>query len=173
MNKSLKQLTYSAVLLAAALLLPLLTGGDMKLGNMLCLMHIPVLLCGYICGPYWGAAVGVTAPLLRGVIFGKPPFMPTGICMAAELMAYGLFAGLFYKLFPKKLPYLYLSLICAMVCGRLVWGAAQYIVLGMQGKAFTLSVFWANGFATALPGMALQIILIPLLVTVCKKAKLI
>ncbi len=172
MDNRLKQLTYSAVLLTVALLLPLLTGGDMRLGNALCLMHIPVLLCGYVCGPYWGAAVGATAPLLRGLIFGKPPFMPTGVCMAAELLAYGFFAGLFYKLFPKKLPYLYLSLLCAMICGRLVWGAAQYIVLGMQGKGFTLSVFWTNGFVTALPGIALQIVLIPLLVTVSKKTKI-
>ena len=172
MDTRLKLLTYSAVSLAAALLLPLLTGGDMKLGNALCLMHIPVLLCGYICGPWWGGAVGICAPILRGLIFSRPPFMPTGLCMAAELMAYGLFTGLFYKLFPKKLPFLYVSLLCSMLCGRLVWGLAQYVVLGAQGKTFTLAVFWTNGFVTALPGMALQIVLIPLLITAFKKAGL-
>lgn len=170
MDNRLKLLTYSAALLAAALLLPLLTGGDMKLGNMLCLMHVPVLLCGYICGPIWGGAVGLSAPILRGLIFGRPPFIPTGICMAAELMAYGLLAGLFYKLLPKKPPFLYISLIGAMVLGRAVWGLAQYAVLATQGKAFTLSVFWVNGFVTALPGIALQIAVIPLIVMAMKKA---
>lgn len=172
MDNRLKLLTYSAVLLATALLLPLLTGGDMQLGNALCLMHIPVLLCGYVCGPFWGGAVGFSAPLLRGLIFGRPPFMPTGLCMAFELMAYGFFAGLFYKLFPKKLPYLYISLVCSMLCGRIVWGLAQYIVLCVQGKGFTLGVFWTNGFVTALPGIALQIVLIPLLITAVNKSGL-
>jgi len=173
MDNRLKLLTYSAALLAAALLLPLLTGGDMQLGNMLCLMHIPVLLCGYICGPVWGGAVGLSAPLLRGLIFGRPPFIPTGLCMAAELMTYGLLAGLFYKLLPKKLPYLYISLIGAMIFGRVVWGAAQYMVLATQGKAFTLSVFWVNGFVTALPGIALQIAVIPLIIMAMEKSAII
>lgn len=173
MDYRIKRLTYSAAALAAALLLPLLTGGDMKLGNMLCLMHIPVLICGFICGPIWGGAVGLAAPLLRGLIFGKPPFMPTGICMAFELCAYAVFAGVLYKALPKKAPYTYLSLASAMVLGRFVWGIAQYIVLNAQGKGFTLSVFWTNAFATALPGIALQLVLIPLVIIALEKANLI
>ncbi len=170
MDKRLKHITFSAVLLAAALLLPLLTGNDRELGNALCLMHIPVLVCGFICGPVWGSVIGFCAPLLRGLIFGAPPFMPVGVCMAFELAAYGLFTGVLYKLLPKKLPYLYVSLIVSMLCGRLVWGLAQYIVLGAQGNSFTLTVFWTNGFVNALPGIALHIALIPLLITAIKKS---
>lgn len=173
MDNRIRKLTYSAVALAAALLLPFLTGNDVKLGNMFCLMHIPVLLCGFICGPIWGGAVGFAAPLLRGLMFNRPPFMPTGICMAFELCAYAVFAGVLYRLLPKKLPFVYLSLVGSMILGRLVWGAAQYTVLGVQGKAFTLATFWANGFVTALPGMAVQIVLIPLVVAALQKAKLI
>lgn len=171
----LKKLTYSAVLLAAALLLPFLTGNNRELGNMLCLMHIPVLLCGFVCGPVWGGVVGFCAPLLRHLIVGMPPLL-TALPMAFELCAYAVFAGLLYRLLPKKLPFTYVSLVGAMLLGRVVWGVAKYLVLlsglNKSGAVFGLGAFWAEGFVTALAGMALQIVLIPLIVTALDKAKL-
>lgn len=170
MNYKLKRLTYSAVALAAAMLLPFLTGGDMKLGNMMCLMHIPILLCGFICGPIWGCAVGFSAPLLRFLAFGKPQLMPTGVSMAAELFGYALIAGLLYRIFPKKMPYIYLTLVLAMIGGRLLWALAQCLLLS---GGFTFKLFWFNGFANALPGIALQLALIPQTVFALQKANLI
>ena len=125
MNLSLKKLIYSAVFLALALVLPFLTGQIPEIGSMLCPMHIPVLLCGFICGGPWGAAVGFIAPLLRYVLFQMPPIFPAGLSMAFELAVYGLVSGLLYKALPKKIPFLYASLLIAMVSGRLVWGAAR------------------------------------------------
>jgi len=69
---------------------------------MLCPMHIPVLLCGFLCGPAWAAIVGAVAPLLRFALFGMPPIFPTGTAMAFELAAYGAVSGLMYRLLPKK-----------------------------------------------------------------------
>lgn len=97
----LMKMLYSALFLALALVLPFLTGQIQTVGNMLCPMHIPVLLCAFMCGPQWAAAVGFTAPLLRFALFTMPP-MPNGIAMAFELMTYGLVCGLMYKLLPKK-----------------------------------------------------------------------
>lgn len=170
MDYRLKRLTYSAVSLAAAMLLPFLTGGDMKLGNMLCLMHIPILLCGFICGPVWGCVVGFCAPLLRSLAFGKPQLMPIAASMAAELFGYALIAGALYRIFPKKMPYIYLSLVLAMIGGRLLWAAAQCFLLA---GGFTFKLFWLNGFANALPGIALQLALIPQTVFALQKAHLI
>ena len=171
-NKNLLKLTYAAVCLALCLVLPFLTGQIPQIGSKLLPMHIPVLLCGFLCGPVWGCAVGLIAPILRSLLFSMPPLFPTATAMAFELAAYGLLSGLFYKLLPKKAPYLYLSLILAMIGGRLVWGLAQTVLMGMTGKSFTLTAFWTGAFANAWPGIILQLVLIPPVVAALKKAKL-
>ena len=86
MNKNIQKLTYSALYLAIALVLPFLTGQIPQIGSMLCPMHIPALLCGFVCGWGWGLAVGFIAPLLRSVLFGMPDIFPTAVSMAFELL---------------------------------------------------------------------------------------
>ena len=171
-NKNVLKLTYSGVCLALCLVLPFLTGQIPQIGSTLLPMHIPVLLCGFLCGPVWGLAVGAIAPILRSLLFGMPPLFPTATAMAFELAAYGLLAGLFYKLLPKKTPYLYVALILAMLGGRLVWGLAMTVLMSVAGKGFTLAAFWAGAFANAWPGIVLQLVLIPPVVAALKKAKL-
>lgn len=164
------RLALSALFLAMALLLPLLTGQNRELGNVFCLIHIPVLLCGFFCGGLYGLAVGAIAPLLRFALFGMPPLMPTGLAMCFELATYGLVAGLLYRLLPKKTPYIYVALIIAMLAGRLVWGSAMTVLMGLGKAEFGWTIFLANGFVKALPGIAIQIVLIPILVMALYKA---
>ena len=113
-SKHIKNLTAAGICLALCLYLPFLTGQNQQLGNALSPMHIPVLLCGFICGPYYAAVVGLIAPLLRFMIFAMPP-MPTGVAMCFELAAYGVVAGLLYNALPKKIPFIYVALITAML----------------------------------------------------------
>ncbi len=165
----MKKLVYSAMCLALCLVLPFLTGQIPEIGNMLLPMHIPVMLCGFLCGGGWGAAVGFTAPLLRHVLFTMPR-MPACIGMAFELAAYGLIVGVLYRRLGKDLRGIYLSLICAMVGGRLVWGAAQLVIFGLQGTVFPLSAFVSGAVATAVPGIVLQLVLVPVLVRALDKS---
>ncbi|MGN1096012.1 MAG: ECF transporter S component [Eubacteriales bacterium] len=167
----IKKLVYSAMFLAIALVLPFLTGGIPQIGKALCPMHLPVLLCGFICGAQYGAVVGFTAPLLRSAIFHMPPLF-TAIPMAFELMAYGLLAGLVYRLLPKKIPYVYLTLFISMVGGRLIWGLASFILAGIRGTEFSLAAFWAGAIANAIPGIIVQIVLIPIIFLALRRAKL-
>ena len=171
-NKNVLKLTYAGLCLALCMVLPLLTGQIPQIGSKLLPMHIPVLLCGFLCGPLWGLGVGLAAPILRSLVFGMPPLFPTAAAMAFELAAYGLLSGLFYRLLPQKTPYLYVSLILAMIGGRLVWGLAMTILMGLSGKGFSLAAFWTGAFANAWPGIVLQLILIPPVVAALKKAKL-
>ena len=97
-------------------------------------MHIPVLLCGFFCGPWYAFVVGIVAPILRFVLFGMPPIMPIGISMSFELSTYGLVAGLLYKLFPKKRLSIYAALLCAMIAGRIAWGVARVVLYGFGGQ---------------------------------------
>ena len=165
----MKKLVYSAMCLALCLVLPFLTGQIPEIGSMLLPMHIPVLLCGFLCGGSWGAVVGFTAPLLRNLLFGMPP-MPGCISMAFELAAYGLVVGLLHKKLGKGMKGVYLSLICAMVAGRLVWGVAQMAIMGLNGGSFPFSAFVAGAFTSAIPGIVLQLVLIPVLVRALDKA---
>ena len=168
----IRKLAYSGMFLALALLLPFLTGQIPQLGSALLPMHLPVLLCGFICGWPWGLAVGAVAPLLRFALFGMPPLFPTGVSMAFELAAYGLIIGLLYAHFPKKLPFLYLDLVLAMMGGRVVWGAVQFFIAGLQSSSFPLSAFWASAVVNAIPGILCQLVLIPPIVAALQKAKL-
>ena len=170
----LKKLILAALFLSLGYVLPLLTGQIPTVGRALLPMHIPVLLCGFICGWPYGLLVGAVLPLTRALLFGMPPIYPTALVMTAELAAYGFFAGWLYARFrrPAFLA-VFVSLLSAMVLGRLVWGAVSLLLYGLQGKAFTLAAFWAGGFANALPGIVLQLVLIPTLLLALQRAKLI
>lgn len=162
----------SALCLALALVLPFLTGQIQSIGNMLCPMHLPVMLCGFLCGGLWGLAVGTVAPLLRSLIFGMPVMFPAAVCMAAELAVYGFLTGFLYKRFPKKMPWIYIALLTAMIAGRIVWGLSRLLLLGLFGTPFTLQMFLTAAFVTAWPGMILQLVLIPPVVRLLEKTGL-
>ena len=163
---------YAALYLAIALVLPFVTGQIPEIGAMLSPMHIPVLLCGFVCGWPWGLAVGLIAPLLRCLLFGMPTLYPTAIAMTFELAVYGAASGILYKLLPKKVWNIYVSLLAAMILGRIVWGAARYVLAGLSGSEFPLSMFFAGAVLNAIPGIILHIVLIPVLVLMLKKAGL-
>ena len=170
-HRTTKHIAYSAVLLAIALVLPNIVGSIPKIGNMLCPMHIPVLLCGFICGWPWGMLIGFIAPLLRGAIFGVPPFIPKGFSMAMELATYGFVSGIIFKFSKKTMRDIYISLIVSMLCGRLVWGVMRWVLSFVTGEPFTFEAFIAGGFTTAIPGIIVQLILIPVLVKLIRSSK--
>lgn len=167
----LRQLVVSALFLAIAFVLPFLTGQIQQIGNMFCPMHLPVMLCGFVCGWPWGLAVGIIAPIMRSLILGMPP-MISAIPMAVELAVYGACTGLLYKLMPKKTLFLYVNLLCSMIAGRAVWGLFSAVLAGVRGTPFGLEIFFTQAVANAIPGIILQIILVPVIVMALRKGKL-
>ena len=172
-NLQVHKLIYAALFLAIAIVLPFLTGQIPEIGSMLCPMHIPVLLCGFLCGWPWGLAVGFIAPLLRSVLFGMPPMFPGAVAMAFELATYGAVSGLLYPRLKKKPWGVYAALLVAMVCGRVVWGIVRLLLSGIKGSPFTWAAFLSGAITTAIPGIILQIVLIPILVIAFEKAGLV
>jgi len=166
------KMVFAALFLALAFVLPFLTGQIPEIGSMLCPMHIPVILCGFVCGWPWGLAVGLVAPVFRSLVLGMPPMFPTAVCMAFELAAYGSVAGLLYKSLPAKKIFIYYALLIAMISGRIVWGAAMFICMGLGGGEFSFAAFAAGAITNAIPGIVVQIVLIPLIVMLLEKAKL-
>lgn len=172
-NGKTKKLVYAALCLALCLVLPFLTGQVPQIGNMLCPMHLPVLVAGFLCGPVWAMAIGFIAPSLRFLLFHMPPIFPVGFAMSFELATYGLISGLLYEKLPKKTVNIYVSLIAAMIAGRIVWGIVMALVSGASGATFTWELFLTQAFTTAIPGIILQIVLVPLIVIALRKAKII
>ncbi len=167
-----RKLTYAALYLAIAMVLPFVTGQIPEIGSMLSPMHIPVLLCGFMCGWPWGLAVGVIAPLLRSVTFGMPAMFPGAVAMAFELATYGAVSGLLYRLMKRRAGSVYLILVIAMIAGRIVWGVARLFLAGLSGNPFTWQMFLAGALLNAVPGIVLHIVLIPLLVIAMERAGL-
>lgn len=170
-NKKTLNMVLAALFLAMAYAIPFLTGQIPEIGRMLCPMHIPVLLCGFICGWHWGLAVGAIAPILRSVTLGVPLLFPSAVCMAFELAAYGALAGLLHRVLPRKKLYIYCSLPAAMIGGRLVWGAAMFIAMGLRGEPFGFAAFLAGAVTNALPGILVQLALVPPLVMLLDRRK--
>ncbi len=169
-NNSIFNMVLAAMFLAMAYVLPFFTGQIPEIGSMLCPMHIPVLLCGFICGWPWGLAVGFIAPLLRSAILGMPPLFPSAVCMAFELATYGAMTGLFYRWFPKKKGFIYVSLLSAMIAGRLVWGLAMLVCTGVKGGSFGAAAFLAGAVTNAIPGIILQMVVVPVVVMLLERA---
>lgn len=169
-----KKLTISAMLFALGLVLPFLTGQIPQIGSMLLPMHIPVFLCGLICGGRYGAMVGLLVPVVRSFLFGMPPMYPTAAAMAFELATYGAVAGfVYFRAGYFCMKSLYKAMLTAMVAGRVVWAAAMMVLMGIHGGAFTFEMFMAGAFLNAIPGIAVQLVLIPGIMVALGKTKLI
>ena len=163
-NQTIQNLVLSAMFLALGIVLPFFTGQIPQIGSMLLPMHLPVLLCGLICGWQYGGLIGFLLPPLRYVLFGVPPIFPSGIAMAFEMAAYGVIAGFLYRRSRWQCVIaLYRSLIAAMIGGRLVWGTVRALLSGVASQAFTWQMFLSGAFLTALPGIVLQLVFIPAL----------
>ncbi len=164
-----KKLTLSALFMALGIVLPFFTGQIKQIGNMLLPMHIPVLLCGFVCGAPYGLMVGFIVPLFRSLLFGRPELLPTAVAMAVELAAYGAVTGLMYKKFKEKRFGIYISLIVAMIAGRAIWGIASLVLYRILGNPFTWEIFAAGAFLNAIPGIIIQLILVPAIIFALKK----
>lgn len=165
------KIVWSGVFLALGIVLPFLTGQIQRIGNMLLPMHLPVLICGFICGAPYGLAVGFIVPLLRSVLFGMPMLFPTAVSMAFELCVYGCVTGLLYRRLPKKNSMIYIALVAAMIAGRVVAGVANVILYGVQGEGYSIQMFMTGMFVSAIPGIILQLVLIPIVVMLLRRAK--
>lgn len=165
-----KKMTMTALFIALGLLLPFVTGQIPEIGGMLLPMHIPVLLCGFVCGWKYGLMAGFIVPLLRSILFGRPYLVPAGVTMAFELATYGAVAGAIFERIRHSKLGVYISLICAMVIGRIVWGVVSISVYRILGNVFTWEIFAVGAFVEAIPGIVLQLIVVPVVVRAIMRA---
>ena len=167
-----KKLVFSAMMVAAGILLPMAFHSVNRAGQIFAPMHLPVMLAGFICGPYYGAIVGLICPLLSFIFTGMPgaAMLPN---MMVELLCYGAVSGLIFRLVRTKYFMLdvYIALIVGMLVGRIMGGLTSYLlfVSGRQDAAYSWGAFFTGYFVTCLPAIAIQVVIMPTLVGVAKK----
>ncbi|HHT76693.1 MAG TPA: ECF transporter S component [Clostridiaceae bacterium] len=188
------KLTVGGMLLALALIIPYffhLAGGPSS-GRVFLPMHIPVLLGGIILGPFFGAIVGGLSPFVSSLITSMPP-APIMPFMVLELAVYGFVAGLIYHTFGfhkpvapfiqliqkmtsksvsvwvKRLESVIITLVAAMVFGRLVYAGSLYLLATLfEVKGANVASVWA-AVSTGLFGIGIQLIVIPPIVLALHK----
>ncbi len=167
-----KRLILASLCLALGVVLPIAFHSVANAGSIFLPMHIPVLLCGLICGWPYGLACGVLTPILSSLITGMPPmaYVPSMVC---ELAVYGLVSGLVFKYVKtgKPIVNIYIALISAMLLGRITFGVLNALIF--RAGEYSLVIWSTAAFATALPGIIIQLIVIPVLIFALQKAKII
>lgn len=170
MNKT-KKMVLSALFIAVGIVLPMFFHTIPNAGSIFLPMHIPVLMAGLMVGWQYGLATGILAPLLSFLITGMPP-APVLPGMLCELAVYGLVAGILIKLINTKsrIANIYISLISSMLIGRIVSGILNAAIF--RAGDYSLQVWLTASFVTAIPGIIIQLVVIPLLITALEKTKL-
>lgn len=160
MNHKIRDMIFCALCIAIGIVLPVLFHAIPNAGSILLPMHIPVLLCGLLCGPVYGLLCGILTPALSSLMTGMPPvfILPSMIC---ELAVYGLIAGLMKRYIHVKndLVAAYIQLIIAMLAGRVVYGILNALIF--SAGSYSMEIFITAAFVTALPGIVIQLLFVP------------
>jgi uncharacterized membrane protein len=163
-------IAFSALFLALAILLPIAFHTFGLGGRVFLPMHLPVLLAGFLTGPICGLVVGLLAPGASHLLTGMPPTYAVPL-MSLELPMYGLVAGSAYHTCKLNI---YIALILAMIVGRIMFGIGLFLLGLFMEMPYTAAQFFSTGGAilTGLPGIAVQIVVIPLLVAALKRTRI-
>lgn len=168
----MKKIMLTAICITLCIVLPMALHFIPNVGTVLCPMHIPVLLCGLACGWKYGLLCGLCGPVLSSILTGMPP-LPILPSMIVECATYGCVVGLMVRtIYTKKICVdLYISLIIAMLSGRMLYGIVNALIFA---RATTTFLTWAmTSFVVSLPAILLQLIVLPTLVLTLMKANLI
>ena len=170
--KKTRDLVLTAMFIALGVALPQAFHAVPNAGSVFLPMHIPVLVAGFAVGPVFGLACGILTPLLSHLLFHMPPaaVLPSMLC---ELAMYGLAAGFLSKMIKakKKVVKVFAVLILAMLAGRITYGILNALIF--KAGSYSLQAWLSAAFITALPGIIIQLIVIPIVLLGLDKAKLI
>ena len=155
-----KKMILSALFIAMGLILPTIFHTVNLSGSVFSPMHLPVMIGGFLLGPSYGAIIGFITPVLSSILTGMPPLMPIMPMMALELLGYGFMTGLLFR----KTKKIYVSLIISIVFGRLCSMVGAFILSLTLAPQISPIPYVVSGIVNGLPGIAIQLIVVPTLV---------
>ncbi|MDU1538077.1 MAG: ECF transporter S component [Paeniclostridium sordellii] len=160
-----KKIVLSAIFIAFGIIMPMIFHTVNLAGTIFLPVHIPVLIAGFLLGPTFGALVGIITPILSGLMTGMPPIIPMMPIMTFELCAYGFLTGILFD----KTQNIYLSLITAMIGGRLFAVVGAFLVSLTIALQVSHLIFIFGNISKAIPGILIQLIFIPILIKYLEK----
>jgi len=170
----IKNLALSAMFFAMGIVIPFVFGQIPQVGSMLLPMHIPVFLCAFVCGWKYAVPMAVLLPIFRSVIFGRPNMYPEAVSIAFEMAAYAFIADFLYNHFKRQcMKSIYNCLFISMITGRIVRCIVQLFLLRLNEMPFTITQVLTGVIITGIPGIILQLILIPTTMFILNRTKLI
>lgn len=166
-----KKTVFAAMMVAVGILLPMAFHSIPRAGAIFAPMHLPVFVAGMICGPFYGALVGLLCPLLSCIFTGMPAvaMLPN---MLIELLCYSVFSALAFRLIKTKYFILdvYIALIIGMLLGRAFGGLTAYLMfLSGSRSAYSWAAFYTGYFVTCWPAIVIQVVVIPTVLTVARR----
>jgi hypothetical protein len=169
---SVKKSIICAVCIALCYILPLFFHGIQNAGSIFCPMHIPVFICGLVCGWQYGLLCGISGPAISSALSGMPPvaLLPS---MMAELAVYGVITGILMKKIRTGSVYadLYISLTVAIIAGRVIAGLTRAFIFTKGSYSLAM---WIGGYVvTSWPGTLIQFVFIPTIIFALMRAHLI
>ena len=169
---NVKKMVITALFIAIGIVLPIAFHTIPNAGRIFLPMHIPILLCGILIGLPYGLICGIITPILSSIFTGMPPaaILPA---MTLELAVYGTVSSLLMHYVPVKNMYakIYTSLIGAMLIGRVFFGIVNALIFAAGD--YSVQIWLTGAFITALPGIIIQIVIIPVIVIALQKSKLV
>ena len=167
-----KRMVITSMMIAACIILPMAFHAIPGAGPILLPMHIPVILAGLICGPAFGFIAGLAGPFLSSTLTGMPP-APLMPVMMIELSIYGAVTGFMMKFVytGRASADLYISMIVAMLCGRVMAGIVQALIF-FEGT-YVLGMWTATYFITSFPGIIIQLVFLPSMVMALERERII
>lgn len=169
---TIKKSTLCAMCIALCYVLPI-AFHSIGLGSILSPMHIPVLLCGLVCGPFFGLICGIIGPCLSSLLSGMPPVMML-VRMIPELAVYGLAGGMMMKLHTgRTISDVYISLTAAMIAGRIAGGIATAVFFAVTSGVYSIALWMTGYFVEAVPGIIAHLVLVPVLYMTLERARVI
>jgi len=170
-KNEIKKMVFSALFIALGVLFPMLFHFQFlgeSAGKLFLPMYIPVVICCFVCGVKYGVIAAVLTPLISSLTTGMPPIVPMAPVMIAEMTVYCVICGFLYK---KANPHI--SLLAGIIAARLTSGALSFVVFGIPENADIFYSFLSAAVIVAWPGLLIQLALIPALISILEKTKVI
>lgn len=162
-----RKIVLSGLFIAFGVILPMIFHQFNMGGPGFLPMHIPVLIAGLFLGGTPGLLVGLVTPIISSVLTGMPVLFPMLPIMIFELGAYGLVAGFFSE---KLRTNYYISLISAMIVGRIAAGIVVFVLATFFGFMGPGPVLFVKGaIITGIPGIIIQLVFVPPLAKLLKR----
>jgi len=155
----LRHLVLNAMIMALGLTLPMAFHA-VGLGSKFTPMLLPLLLNGFLSPLGWAVLIGGLTPLVSSLTTGMPPlYPPVAVVMSVECMVLAATARFVYCATRGRV---WPAAVAAVVCGRAVSLSLSWLVASYLDLPQRLSV--AASFVQGLPGIALQLSVVPLIV---------